>query len=194
MKKHNIARFIWVFILVCCVGFLVAAPSYAAAKKGKLSAPPKEAGYTPEPLPKKGFVAILVKGEDEQHAAAVTSIMAQQLRARGYKIVDEKKLAAIRRDKANRLALEGNVEAILKLGSQYGVSVSIVVQERAGEPRENEFGLYTGTSSLAVQAVSGASLVYADTVQGKQVGYTQDEAAQKSIEAAARLAVDRMTQ
>ena len=61
--------------------------------------------------------------------------------------------------------------------------------------RLNEFQLYTGTSSVAVMVTaSNGSQIYADTVAGKQVGYTPSEAKQKSLEAAAALAVKRMTE
>ena len=71
----------------------------------------------------------------------------------------------------------------------------ITAQLQAGKPVLNEFQLYTGTSSLAIMVMSsGGQMIYADTVMGKQVGYTPDEAAQKSIEAAAKLAVQKMLQ
>jgi hypothetical protein len=83
----------------------------------------------------------------------------------------------------------------MKLGSQYGFSTMVTLQVEAGEPAMNEFKLYTGTASVTVMATgSNGSQLYADTVSGKQVGYTPSEAAQKSLEAAAKLAVDRMTQ
>jgi hypothetical protein len=71
----------------------------------------------------------------------------------------------------------------------------ITVNVTAGWPVVNEFDLMTGTASAAVKAMtSGGVLLYGDTTQGKQVGYTPDEAAQKAVEAAVLLAVDRMTQ
>lgn len=146
-------------------------------------------------LPKNGSIAILAKGPSEQHVASTTSLVTQQLMARGYKVVDQNKLANIRRSKAAALALEGNVEAIKNLSKQYGFSTMLTIQIQAGNPAENEFKLYTGTASLAVMATSSnGSRLYADTVSGKQVGYTPDEAAQKSVEAAAKLAVSKMTQ
>ena len=115
--------------------------------------------------------------------------------AKGYKVVDPKKLEAIRRSKAAALALDGNVDAIMKLGRQYGFSTLITAQVEAGRPVLNEFELYTGTSSIAVMVTaSNGSQIYADTVAGKQVGYTPSEAQQKSLEAAAALAVKRMTE
>jgi hypothetical protein len=65
----------------------------------------------------------------------------------------------------------------------------------AGRPVENEFKLLTGTASAAVRAISsGGVMLYGDTVSGKQVGYTPDEASQKALEAAVMAAADRMTQ
>ena len=109
--------------------------------------------------------------------------------------MDQNKLAQIRRSKAAQYALEGNVNAIMKLSSQYGISTTITVTVTAGNPVENEFRLQTGTASAAVKAIgSGGAMLYGDTVSGKQVGYTPDEASQKAIEAAVSLAVERMTQ
>jgi hypothetical protein len=180
---------IFSFSILCFWGIAEAKPL------GKIQPSPTPAVFLPDPLPKKGSIAVLVKGVDDQHDASVAAIVSQQLVAKGYKVVDRNKLAAMRRDAAARLALNGDVDAILRLGKKYGVGTTITVNARSGQPILNEFRLYTGTSSAAVMAVtSGGTVVYSDTVQGKQVGYTEDEAAQKAIEAAALLAVDRMTQ
>lgn len=149
-------------------------------------------GYAELP---KGSIAVLTKGPSVQHSAAVASILTKELLAKGHKVVDPKRLAAIRRSKAAALALEGNADAIIKLSKQYGFSTMITAQLQAGKPVLNEFQLYTGTSSLAIMVMSsGGQMIYSDTVMGKQVGYTPDEAAQKSIEAAAKLAVQKMLQ
>lgn len=145
-------------------------------------------------IPKNGSIAVLVKGPSQQHVASATAIITKQLIASGYKVVDPKKLEQIRKNKAAALALDGNVEAIMKLSSQYGFSTLVAAQAESGEPMINEFKLYTGTSSVAVIVTgSNGAQLYADTVSGKQVGYTQSEAAQKALEAAAKLAADRMT-
>lgn len=142
-----------------------------------------------------GSIAVLVKSASAQEAAQTASVFTRQLLAKGYKVVDPKKLEAIRRSKAAALALDGNVDAIMKLGRQYGFSTMITAQVEAGSPVLNEFQLYTGTSSVAVMVTaSNGSQIYADTVAGKQVGYTPSEAKQKSLEAAAALAVKRMTE
>ena len=167
----------------------------AAPRRGRLAPGPAQEAFRPDPLSKTGSIAVLVKGEWEHHNASVAALVSQRLVAKGYKVVDEKKLAAIRQSKAAMAALNGDVDAIIRLSSQYGVGTTITLNAQAGAPARNEFNLMTGTASVAVMAVtSGGSIVYSDTVQGKQVGYTSDEAAQKAIEAAALLAVDRMTQ
>ena len=145
-------------------------------------------------IPKQGSVAIVVGGVDEMHTLSAQAIFVRDLRAAGYKVVDEKTLNSMRRSEAGRLALEGNVNAILSLSSKYGISTFITGYIRAGAPVENEFKLYTGTASIAVQARAKADLIYGETVSGKQVGYSPDEAAQKSIEAAAALAAKKLTQ
>jgi hypothetical protein len=128
------------------------------------------------------------------HTLSAQAIFIRDLRAGGYKVVDESTLNSMRRSEAGRLALEGNVQAILGLSKKYGIGTFITAYIRAGWPMENEFKLFTGTASIAVQARSGANIIYGETVSGKQVGYTPDEAAQKSIEAAAQLATKKMTQ
>ena len=144
-------------------------------------------------LPNNSF-AVLANGPSAQHTKSTEAIITRQLLAKGYKVVDPKKLEAIKRDRIARLALEGNVDAILKLSSGHGATM-IVARVEAGQPALNEFKLYTGTSSLAVTVgAPNGSIIYADTVMGKQVGYTSDEAAQKAIEAAAGRAVVGMTE
>jgi hypothetical protein len=159
------------------------------------------AGPAHAALPKNEMIAVVADGSDEQHIASAEAIMVQQLLMSGYKPADEQKMAklraAARKSEATRLALQGNVGAIMKLGSKYGMSKFTVIALRvqAGQPIENEFKLYTGTASFAVMTTaSNGARIYADTVSAKQVGYTPDEAAQKSIEAAAKLAVSKMTQ
>ncbi|MDR2176010.1 MAG: hypothetical protein LBO82_08780 [Synergistaceae bacterium] len=166
----------------------------AAIKKKIPQSPPAAEAARSAPLPKKGSIAVLVRGPSEQHTASALSVMIRQLTAKGYKVMDQNKLAQIRKSKAAQYALEGNVDAIMKLSSQYGISTTVTVTVTAGEPVENEFLLLTGTASAAVKAISsGGAMLYGDTVLGKQVGYTPDEASQKAIEAAVQTAAERMT-
>jgi len=144
-------------------------------------------------IPKAGSIAILTKGPSAQHMASVASILTRELISNGYKVVDPATLEQIRRNKAAEAALRGDVNAIMNLGRQYGFSTMITATLEAGMSVLNEFQLHTGTSSIAIMAMSsGGQMIYADTVSGKQVGYTADEAEQKAIEAAARVAAKRM--
>jgi len=154
------------------------------------------AGYVPAEaaIPKEGSLAIVVGGVDEMHSLTAQAIFLRELRANGYKVVDEKTLNSMRRSEAGRLALQGDVDAIMRLSSRYGIKTFVTAYIRAGQPIINEFKLYTGTASIAVEARSGANMIYGDTASGKQVGYSPDEAAQKSIEAAATLAAKKLTQ
>ena len=145
-------------------------------------------------IPKQGSVAIVVGGVDEMHAASAQAIFVRVLRANGYSVVDEATLNSMRRSEAGRLALEGNVQAILNLSSRYGISTFVTAMIRADQPRINQFNLYTGTATIAVQARAGANMIYGDTVSGREVGYTEGEASQKSIEAAADVAARNLSQ
>ncbi|MDR1472239.1 MAG: hypothetical protein LBS75_06925 [Synergistaceae bacterium] len=154
-------------------------------------------------IPNKELIAVVADGSNEQHIRSAEAIMTQHLLMSGYKPADEQKMKqlraaanASREREAVKLALQGNVKAIMNLGSKVGLSkfTTVAIRVDAGQPAENEFKLFTGTATLSVVVTgSNGARLYADTVSGKQVGYTQDEAAQKSIEAAARLAVEKMT-
>jgi hypothetical protein len=125
----------------------------------------------------------------------VAALVSQRLTARGYRVVDEGRMAAIRRNRIAIAALDGDIDAIIRLSSQFGVGTTITINAQSGQPVTNEFNLLTGSASVAVMAVtSRGNIVYSDTVQGRNVGYTPDETSQRAIEEAALLAVDRMTQ
>jgi hypothetical protein len=198
MRDSRIWKFgLRVVAAALCLGlvFSFSCRTDAAVKKKISGSPPRKEAARSAPLPKKGSIAVLVNGSSPQHAESALSIMIQQLTAKGYKIVDQNKLAQIRRSKAAQYALEGNVDAIMRLSSQYGVSTTVTVTVTAGQPVENEFKLQTGTASAAVRAISsGGVMLYGDTISSKQVGYTPDEASQKALEAAIMAAADRMTQ
>ena len=85
-----------------------------------------------------GSIAVLVKSASAQEAAQTASVFTRQLLAKGYKVVDPKKLEAIRRSKAAALALDGNVDAIMKLGRQYGFSTMITAQVETESHRRSE--------------------------------------------------------
>ncbi len=139
------------------------------------------------PLPKGKTIAVLVKGT-QSHAAAARSILLKGLIDGGYRAVDEKQLERIRRSKAAALALEGNVEAILKLGRTYGFSVLLSGNMAVPKPVRNEFSLYTATATFSASACysSSGKQIFAGTESAKEIGYTPEEAGQKAAETAAR--------
>jgi hypothetical protein len=148
-------------------------------------------------LPNNAF-AVLANGPSTQHNKSAEAIVNRQLLAKGYKVVSPKQWdaiqKAIRADRVARLALQGDVESILKL-SRAQQATMIVIQVEADTPRLNEFKLYTGTASFAVTVgAPNGHVIYADTTMGKQVGYTTGEALQKAIESAATKAVKGMTE
>jgi hypothetical protein len=152
-------------------------------------------GTAESAIPKKGAIVVLVKGPSQKHVESATAIIIRELKAKGYNVVDQKRRDAIRSSKAAALALDGNVEAIMKLGSQFGFSTFIGVHAEADEPRMNEFELYTGTATLSFVATSSnGNHIGGDTFSAKQVGYSIAEAEQKSLEAAAKIATAKLTE
>ena len=186
-----------VLVLAACLTSGIASLNEAGAaiRKGKLSggggaSSPVQGAEAPHTiLPKKGDIAVIVDGPDKQHVRMAEAAIVGTLVSRGYRVVDEARMKRIRaaaaKAKAARLALEGNVEGILKINAGYNAAATIVANVRAGQPRENEFELYTGTASVAILAVtSNGTRLGGQTAQGKQVGYTEDEAQERAIDAA----------
>ena len=164
-----------------------------AGLKGKLSGGVHAASNNTAPnrsvLPKRGDIAVVVDGSDVQHVKTAEASIIEMLISHGYRVVDETKMKKIRaaaaRAKAARFALEGNVEGILRISSGYSAAATVVAHVQAGKPVQNEFQLYTCTSSVALMAVtSNGTKLGGKTAQGKQVGYTEDEAQQKAIDSA----------
>ena len=179
----------------------------AAVRKGKLSggggqggggfAPVQPQAPARPMLPKRGDIAVVVDGPDRHHVKMAEAAIVETLVSRGYRVVDEAKMKKIRaaaaRAKAARLALEGNVEGILRINASYSVAATVVANVRAGRPRLNEFELFTGTASVAIMAVtSNGTRLGGQTAEGKQVGYTEDEARQKSIDAAVQSGMSKV--
>ena len=174
----------------------------AVIRKGKLSkdrphAATVQSASSHSVLPKKGDIAVVVEGEDAQYVRMTEAMIVDSLVNHGYRVVDEAKMKKIRaaaaKARAARLALEGNVEGILKISSGYNAAATIVATVRAGQPRENEFNLYTGTASVVLMAVtSNGTKLGGKTAQGKQVGYTEDETQQKAIYSAVEAGMAQM--
>ena len=120
---------------------------------------------------------------------AAESIVKRELLAGGYPVVNEAQLEKMKRNKAAALALQGNAEAIMRLGKSYNVKILLRGQASMHEPRLNEFQLYTATANISVQAYSTANgkYIFSDTVMAKEVGYTADEAREKALAAAAQI-------
>ena len=140
-------------------------------------------------LPKGKTIAVLVKGTS--HAALARTILTQALLDEGYKAVDEKQLERIRQNKAAILALEGDVDAIMKLGRAFGFSVLLSGHISVPSPVRNEFGLFTATATVSATActASNARQIAAGSASAKEIGYTAAEAARKAVEVATRSAV-----
>ncbi|MBQ3457214.1 MAG: hypothetical protein IJG36_12315 [Synergistaceae bacterium] len=137
-------------------------------------------------LPKKGDIAVLVEGDDKQHRAIAEAMIIEELRSRGYRVVDEAKMkrikAAAARAKAAIYALEGNVAGILSLNAHYSAAATVVARVQAEYPRMNEFQLYTGTASVVLLAVtSGGTKLGGRVADGKTIGYSIDETMRKSL-------------
>ncbi|MBQ7264156.1 MAG: hypothetical protein IJR14_10630 [Synergistaceae bacterium] len=201
MRMDRMGRVAALVVMACLVACLAVGDAGAAVRKGKLgggSAPAPHAGAPARAmLPKKGDIAVVVDGPDGHHVRMAEAAIVEELVSRGYRVVDEGKMRKIRaaaaKAKAARLALEGDVEGILKINASYSVAATVVANVRAGRPRTNEFDLYTGTASVALMAVtSNGTRLGGQTAEGKQVGYTEDEAQQKAIDAAVRAGMSRV--
>ncbi|MBQ4430848.1 MAG: hypothetical protein II877_05045 [Synergistaceae bacterium] len=140
-------------------------------------------------LPKRGDIGVVVEGSDPQHVAIAEAMIIEELASRGYRVVDEAKMKRIKmaaaRAQAARYALEGNVEAILRINAHYSAAATIVAHVEAGRPELNEFRLYTGTASAALLAVtSGGRKLGGKTSYAKTVGYTADETRHNALKQA----------
>ncbi len=151
-----------------------------------------------EKLPKgKNIAMVIYENAGGYQATAATgsaeAIIRQALINNGYPVVNEAQLAKIRQSKAAMLALDGNVDAILSLGKTYGIRIFLSGKATMQRAQQNEFGLYTSTAVLAVQAYSATNgkYIFSHTTNAKEVGYTQDEASRKALDkAAASMAQD----
>jgi hypothetical protein len=149
-------------------------------------------------LPKKGDIVVVVDGSDDQHRSIVESVIVQELVNHGYRVVDEKKMKQIRQSaaarKAAQLALAGDMAGLSKLSGSYNAAAAIALRVEAGSPRENEFGLLTGTASVTyvVKVSGGSQSTGSNSASAKKVGYTEEEAARLAVEEAARLAAGKL--
>ncbi len=179
MKEGTLRR-LFLPLILCSSLFLLAVPGWA------------------EKLPKgKNLAMVIYENAGGYQTTAATgsaeAIIKQALINNGYPVVNEAQLAKIRQSKAAMLALDGNVDAILSLGRTYGIRIFLSGKATMQRAQQNEFGLYTSTAVLAVQAYSATNgkYIFSHTTNAKEVGYTPDEASQKALnKAAASMAQD----
>ncbi|MCD6362590.1 MAG: hypothetical protein J7M13_01100 [Synergistetes bacterium] len=128
-------------------------------------------------LPHGGRVAVMFN-----NPLAEAKVMEKLINA-GYNVVDRAQLDRIRRSRAAILALQGKAEAIMKLGRLYRIAYLVKGKAIIGGARENEFGLYTATASLSIQAyrTRNARFLLSKAFSAKAIGYTPSEAKRKAL-------------
>lgn len=194
-------RTIMALILTCLAIMLFTLTDADAAilLKSKMSASRRgaDSAGNRRVLPKRGDIGVIVEGSDQQYVAVAEAIIIEELASRGYRVVDEAKMKRIKmaaaRAQAARYALEGNVEAILRINAHYSAAATIVAHVKAENPELNEFRLYTGTASSALIAVtSGGRKLGGKTAYSKTVAYTADETRHKALEQAVRESMQQL--
>lgn len=148
-----------------------------------------------DPLPKGKAIAMVIyensqdpfqQGLDIGSAEAVVSRI---LLDKGYPLVNQGQLKKIKESKAAMLALDGNVEGILKLGSAYNVRIFVTGKVARHRPIKNPMGTYTATAAIAVRAysTSNGKYLFSDAAEGKALGGSPDEASEKALQEVAKL-------
>ena len=183
-----------IFVALLIISLLMSCTAEAAKKKTKKSSANQKATTTASTeldtvLPKRGDIAIIVEGDDEQFVKIAESRIIDSLISHGHRVVDEAKMKqaklAATRAQAARYAMQGNVAAILKLNHNYSCAATVIARVQVGSPVQNQFNLYTGNASVAILAVtSNGTKLGGKTSLSKQVAYTEYETQVKSLEAA----------
>jgi len=144
-------------------------------------------------LPKKGNVVVIVYGNHQVSSSTIDLVentIINRLLGNGYKVVDREIQRRIRREKALELAMNDDVEAIKRLGSQYGYSTLLTVQ--IGDIRywRDNYGFVESTASLMTKAMatSNGVIIYSDSVSISKVDHREVDASQLAVEAASLLA------
>ena len=148
-------------------------------------------------LPKRGDIAIVVEGDDDQHVRVAETKIIDSLIAHGYRVVDEKKMRAARaaavKAQAYRLAMQGNYNAIFKLNASYSCAATVLAKVQAGQAVQNQFGLFTGNASISIIAVtSNGTKLGGKTAFSKEVAFTEYETLMKCIESAVEEGMKQM--
>lgn len=118
-------------------------------------------------------------------AALASEIIRGELVRSGYKVLGKPVTLNILKARAKAKDLPDS-EEIVKLSKKYGIGQYIDGTVTALDSEKNDFGMYTGTAAVAVNAYdrTGRTL-YSDSVMSKGVGITQDEAKMKAVREAA---------
>lgn len=180
-------RKIIALVLLFCLVFTCGAE--AAKKRRRTSSSSSAKTSQPDSvLPKRGDIAVIVEGDDEQHVKIAETKIIDSLTQHGYRVVDEKKMRAARkaavRAQAYRLAMQGNYNAIFRLSEgHYSCAATVIARVQAGKAVQNQFGLFTGTASVSLIAVtSRGTKLGGKTANAKEVGISDYEALMKCIE------------
>ena len=161
-----------------------------AAKRRRRSSSTTTPAVADSVLPKRGDIAVLVEGDDEQQVRLTETRIIDSLISHGYRVVDEKKMKAARaaavKAQAVRLAMQGNYNAIFKLNAGYSCAATVVARIQSGSPMQDpEFKLYVANASISIIALtSRGTKLGGKTAVSKEVGYTEYEAVMKCIESA----------
>lgn len=167
-----------------------------AAKKRKQSS--QNATVTADSvLPKRGDIAVIVDGDDEQQVKITEAKIIDSLVQHGYRVVDEAKMkrmkAAAVRAQAFRLAMAGNFNAIFKLNASYSCAATVVARVQAGKPEKNSFNLYTGNATVSITALtSRGTKLGGKTSMSREVAFTEYETQMKAINSAVDDAMSKM--
>ncbi len=118
-------------------------------------------------------------------AALASEIIRGELARGGYKVLGNTVSLQILRARAKSKNLPNPAE-ITKLSKKYKIGQYIDGTVTALDSTKNDFGMYTGTAAVAVNAYdnSGRTL-YSDSVIAKGVGITESEAEMKAVREAA---------
>ncbi len=187
------------FAVILVLSLVMTMTFTAEAAKKKKNTPKAQAVSTVSDsvLPKRGDIAVLVEGDDEQHVKITEAKIIDSLVNHGYRVVDEKKMKAIRaaavRAQAAKYALQGNVDGILRLNGSYSCAATVVARVQAGQPVQNQFQLYTGNATIAILAVtSNGTKLGGKTAMSKEVAFSEYETQVKAIEAAVEEGMTQM--
>lgn len=187
IKVSKFCRIVLSVVLI----LVLTAPSHSAMLKSPRESREENSrrrSYTPS-LPREGTVAVLADSNDPQHAAIAETMIIDELVSNGYRVVDDATLGKIHRaaerTQAFNHAFGGSVTGISNIGRSYKTAYTILARVKAGRPERNEAGLYTGTASVTMMAVSSKGTKLGGKVSnGKAVGYTMDEAREKALTSA----------